>query len=189
MPWIRQLFADLSPWSPSFALGSVHVEFMLDIVSLEQVFLRVPLVSPLNTIPPWLYSNVIWGWTTGLLLDAIQRQSLTPSTRTTWTTNRACSQSSSVRFASSQALYAKSVLRVRTSRSCAARIRKRGNWSSDDALRKYRPVPTAQQTNILTVLHSDLFVSKITFHARFRQIQTYIWVTRAPCPPHPNIVD
>jgi hypothetical protein len=47
MPWLRRLVASLSPWRPGFALfWSVYVDFVVDIVALEQVLLPSSLVLP-----------------------------------------------------------------------------------------------------------------------------------------------
>jgi hypothetical protein len=45
----------LSPRSPGFDPGSVHVGFVVDKVALGQVFLRVLRSSPVNFIPPVLH--------------------------------------------------------------------------------------------------------------------------------------
>jgi hypothetical protein len=39
MPWLRWLFASLSPWRPRFAPWSVHVKVVVDKVATGQVFL------------------------------------------------------------------------------------------------------------------------------------------------------
>jgi hypothetical protein len=41
MPWLRRLITDLSVWRPRFTPWSVRVGFVMDKVSLEQVFVRV----------------------------------------------------------------------------------------------------------------------------------------------------
>jgi hypothetical protein len=41
VPWLRRLVAGLSPRSPGFDTGSVHVEFGVDKVTLGQIFLLV----------------------------------------------------------------------------------------------------------------------------------------------------
>jgi hypothetical protein len=51
-PWLRRLVAVLSPRSPGFAPGLIHVGFMVDEVALGEVFLRVLLFFPVNIIPP-----------------------------------------------------------------------------------------------------------------------------------------
>jgi hypothetical protein len=55
LPW--RLVADLSPRRPGFAPRSIHVGFIVDIVSLGQVFLRVIRVFPVSIIPPSLSSS------------------------------------------------------------------------------------------------------------------------------------
>jgi hypothetical protein len=54
VPWLRRLGAGLSQRNPAFALGSVHVGFVVDSVLLGQVFLRVLRFFFFNNIPPWL---------------------------------------------------------------------------------------------------------------------------------------
>jgi hypothetical protein len=34
VPWLRSLVAELSPWTPGFAPGSIHVGFAVDKVAL-----------------------------------------------------------------------------------------------------------------------------------------------------------
>jgi hypothetical protein len=46
--------ADLSPRRPGFMPMSVHVRFVMDKVSLGQVFLLVLRCFPVTIIPPWL---------------------------------------------------------------------------------------------------------------------------------------
>jgi hypothetical protein len=46
MPWLRRLVAGLSSQRPGFDSGRVHVGFVVDKVSLGQVFLRVIRVFP-----------------------------------------------------------------------------------------------------------------------------------------------
>jgi hypothetical protein len=58
VPWLRRLFAGLSPRRPGFRPGSVHVGFVVDKVTLGQVFLRVLRFSPVNFIPPVLHFTV-----------------------------------------------------------------------------------------------------------------------------------
>jgi hypothetical protein len=45
VPWLRSLVAGLSPRSPGFAPGSIHVGFVVDKVALGQGFLRPLSVS------------------------------------------------------------------------------------------------------------------------------------------------
>jgi hypothetical protein len=52
VPWLRRLVAGLSPQSPEFAPGSIHVAFLVDRVALGQVCLRVLHFSPVSIIPP-----------------------------------------------------------------------------------------------------------------------------------------
>jgi hypothetical protein len=49
---IRQYYITITLLTPGFAPRSVHVGFVVDKVTLEQVFLRVLRVSPVNIIPP-----------------------------------------------------------------------------------------------------------------------------------------
>jgi hypothetical protein len=48
VPWLRWLVADLSPRRPGFDPGSIYVGFVLDKVSLGQVFPRVLRFSVLH---------------------------------------------------------------------------------------------------------------------------------------------
>jgi len=41
VPWLRQLFASLSPWRPGFNPRSVQVGFLVERVTLGQVFVPV----------------------------------------------------------------------------------------------------------------------------------------------------
>jgi hypothetical protein len=52
VPWLRLLAAGLPPRRPGFDPGSVHVGFVMDKVTLGQVFLRVLRFSPVSFIPP-----------------------------------------------------------------------------------------------------------------------------------------
>jgi hypothetical protein len=45
----------LTPWRPGFAPRPVNVGFAVDLVALEQVFLRIFLFSAVNITPPWLH--------------------------------------------------------------------------------------------------------------------------------------
>jgi hypothetical protein len=51
----RRLAAGLPPWRPGFNHRSVHVGFVVDKVTLGQVFLQVLRFSPVNFIPPVLH--------------------------------------------------------------------------------------------------------------------------------------
>jgi hypothetical protein len=53
VPWLRLLVTDLSPRRSGFAPEQVHVEFVVDKVALEQVFLRSLRLFPVNIVPPW----------------------------------------------------------------------------------------------------------------------------------------
>jgi hypothetical protein len=55
VPWLRRLVTDLSPLSPGFAAGSIHVEFVVDKVALGQVF---PLSVSHHRRSPYAY--IIW---------------------------------------------------------------------------------------------------------------------------------
>jgi hypothetical protein len=48
VPWLRRLVAGLSPWSPGFASGSVHVGFVLNKVAMGQDFILVLRLFPLS---------------------------------------------------------------------------------------------------------------------------------------------
>jgi hypothetical protein len=52
--------AVLSPRRPEFAPRSVHMGFVVDIVTLEQVLLLVLRVYPVNIIPPWLFMFIYY---------------------------------------------------------------------------------------------------------------------------------
>jgi hypothetical protein len=89
MPWLGLLVAVLSPRRPRFAPVSVHVGFVVDKVILGQGFSPSSLAFPFqyHSIAA-LHAHVSFEvWTTGLLVAAVQRHSLAPSTLTrTWTT-------------------------------------------------------------------------------------------------------
>jgi hypothetical protein len=73
MQWLRRLVTSLSLWR----FVSAHVGFVVDRVTLGQVFLRV-LQFPNNIIHHGSpYSYIIWG---DSLEAAVQRYSVTPST-------------------------------------------------------------------------------------------------------------
>jgi hypothetical protein len=55
VPWLRQLVTGLSPRRHGFDPGSVHMGFVVDKVTLGQVFPRVLRFSPVNFIPPVLH--------------------------------------------------------------------------------------------------------------------------------------
>jgi hypothetical protein len=61
VPWLRSLVTGLSPRRPGFAPGSIHVGFVVDKVTLEQVFLRVLRFSSVNIIPPSLSKLITSG--------------------------------------------------------------------------------------------------------------------------------
>jgi hypothetical protein len=54
VPWLRWLVAGLSPRRTGFTSGSIHVGFVVDKVTLGQVFLRVLRLSPVSIVPPSL---------------------------------------------------------------------------------------------------------------------------------------
>jgi hypothetical protein len=83
VPWFWHLTAGLSPWKTGFAPGSVHVRFVVNILRALRVPLSISLHRGLS------YSYVIWGRTTGPLVAAIQRHSLTASK---WATTTLCSR-------------------------------------------------------------------------------------------------
>jgi hypothetical protein len=55
VPWLRRLVVGLSPRRPGFDPGSVYVGFVVDKVSLGQVFPRVLRFSPVSFTPPVLH--------------------------------------------------------------------------------------------------------------------------------------
>jgi hypothetical protein len=55
VPWLRRLAAGLPPRRPGFDPGAVHVGFVVDKVTLGQVFPRVLRFYPINFIPPVLH--------------------------------------------------------------------------------------------------------------------------------------
>jgi hypothetical protein len=55
VPWLGRLAAGLPPRRPGFDPGSVHVGFVVDKVTLGQVFLRVLRLSRVNFIRPLLH--------------------------------------------------------------------------------------------------------------------------------------
>jgi hypothetical protein len=79
----RQLVSGLSLWRPRFVPGSVHVEFVVDKVTLR-IFLQALQFSLFNIIPLWFCNTHVpsGGWTIGPLVATVQKCSLTPST---WT--------------------------------------------------------------------------------------------------------
>jgi hypothetical protein len=55
VPWLRRFVAGLPPQRPEFDPGSVHVGFVVDKVTLGQVFPPSTSVSPVNFIPSVLH--------------------------------------------------------------------------------------------------------------------------------------
>ena len=57
------LLAGLSPWSSGLSPNPVHVGSVVNQVPLEQTFLRVLRLSPVNVLPPVLhtYSSITDG--------------------------------------------------------------------------------------------------------------------------------
>jgi nitrate reductase gamma subunit len=53
--WLRRLVACLSRRRLGFVPMLVHVGFVVDKVVLGHVLLRVLRLSPVNSIPPWLF--------------------------------------------------------------------------------------------------------------------------------------
>jgi hypothetical protein len=51
---VRRLVDGLSSRRPGFVPGSVDVVYVVDKVSLGQVFVRVLRFFPVNVIPPWI---------------------------------------------------------------------------------------------------------------------------------------
>jgi hypothetical protein len=72
LPWLRMLLSGFLLQSPRLTSGSVHVRFIVNNVTLGQVFLQTLRFFPVTVIPPWL-----WGWTMGPLLATVQRHRLT----------------------------------------------------------------------------------------------------------------
>jgi hypothetical protein len=54
MPWRRRLVAFLSSRRPGFAAGPIHVECVVNKVTLGLVLLRITRVSPVDILP-WLF--------------------------------------------------------------------------------------------------------------------------------------
>jgi hypothetical protein len=80
-PWLRPLLAGHSPWMAGFAPGLVHVEFVVDEVTLRLDFLQFFYFTlSLSFLDPQV-SYV--GSTIGSLEAAVHRRSLTPLTQTT----------------------------------------------------------------------------------------------------------
>jgi hypothetical protein len=48
VPWLRSLFAGLSPPWPVLSPGSIHMRFVVDKLAVGQVCLRVLRLSPVN---------------------------------------------------------------------------------------------------------------------------------------------
>ena len=55
VPWLRWLVAGLSPPSRRFEPSSFLLRFVVDNVSLGEIFLRTPQFSPANIIPTMLH--------------------------------------------------------------------------------------------------------------------------------------
>lgn len=81
MPWLKWLFTGLLQLRPRFAPGSVRVEFVVDKVELEQVYLMIP-GFPCQYLPAVaLRTHVSSGeWTIAVLVATVQICSLIPST-------------------------------------------------------------------------------------------------------------
>jgi hypothetical protein len=58
--WLRRLVAGLSSQRSGFTLGSVDVGYVLDKVTLEQGFLRVPRFYPVSIIPAGLHTHIAY---------------------------------------------------------------------------------------------------------------------------------
>jgi hypothetical protein len=66
LPQLKRSVAGFSPRRPGFAPSSVHVEFVVDTVALNQVFLRVLRFYPVSMIPPLLHIHpYVWGMDKG----------------------------------------------------------------------------------------------------------------------------
>jgi hypothetical protein len=57
MRWLRRLIAGISPTRPGFNPRPVHVRFVVDELTLRQVFLPVLWFSPVSIIPPVLHTH------------------------------------------------------------------------------------------------------------------------------------
>jgi hypothetical protein len=81
VPWFRRLVPGLSTRRPGFELGSVRVGFVVDKVTLGQVFLQVVRFSPVIIFLTWL-SILIYhlGCEQKPVGGSVQRHDLTPST-------------------------------------------------------------------------------------------------------------
>jgi hypothetical protein len=55
VPWLRRLVAGLLPRRLGFDSESVHVGFVVDKVTLGQVFPRILQFSPVHFVPPVLH--------------------------------------------------------------------------------------------------------------------------------------
>jgi hypothetical protein len=60
VPWLRRSVTGLSSRRPRFFPTSVHVRFVVDKVTLGQVFLQVLRSSPVRIIPPVLHTVFIY---------------------------------------------------------------------------------------------------------------------------------
>jgi hypothetical protein len=58
--WLRRLVTGLSPRRPGFASGLTHVGFVVDKVTLGQIFLQVLRIS-LSIATVALHTHIIWG--------------------------------------------------------------------------------------------------------------------------------
>jgi hypothetical protein len=61
VPLVRHLVTSLSPRRPEFAPGSVHMGFVVDKVTLGQIFLRILRFTPVSVIPSVFSILIIWG--------------------------------------------------------------------------------------------------------------------------------
>jgi hypothetical protein len=63
VPWHSRLVAGFSQRRSGFAHRAVHVGFVVDKITLTQVFLRVLQFSPVSIIPLLLHIHacIIWG--------------------------------------------------------------------------------------------------------------------------------
>jgi hypothetical protein len=86
VPWLRRLVTSVAPRRPDFALGSVHVGFVMDKLALAEVFLPSSSVFPCQyhfTVAPHTHISPE-GWAIGPLIASVLRHSLSPSTWTTY---------------------------------------------------------------------------------------------------------
>jgi hypothetical protein len=82
VPYLRRLFAVFSLRRPGFAPRPVYFGFMLDKMTLRQVFLRILRFFPVRIIPPLfhIHSYILssGGWTKGPIEAQLHRDMVSP---------------------------------------------------------------------------------------------------------------